>query len=52
MNLLTTGLFHSKSAVTLMVGMGKVKTRPLLSPSIMTSQKAMLIISISFWKSP
>ena len=52
MNLLTTGLSHSKSLVTLMVGIGKVKTRPFLSPSIITSQKARLSMSISAWNSP
>ena len=47
MNLSTTGLCQSNSLVTLMVGMGKVKTRPWRSPSIITSQKAVLSRSIS-----
>ena len=48
----TTGLFHSKSFVMLIVGMGKVNTRPLASPSSMTAQNARLNRSISSWKSP
>jgi len=45
----TTGLSQSNFLVTLMVGIGKVKTRPDASPSLITSQKAVLKRSISPW---
>ena len=47
MNFAVTGLSQSRSFVTLIVGIGKVKTRPFASPSSITSQKASLNMSIS-----
>ena len=44
------GLSQSKSCVMLYVGIGNVKTRPLASPSVMTSMYAWLMRSISCWR--
>ena len=43
---------QSKSGVMLYVGIGKVKTRPLASPVIMTSMYARLMTAISAARSP
>ena len=45
------GFSQSKSFVRLYVGIGKVNTLPLASPSYMTSRNARLKRSISFWNS-
>ncbi len=48
----SSALSQSKSFPKLYVGMGNVNTRPLASPSYITSAKARLSKFISCWKSP